>query len=133
MRKALSIFLWFQLFTDEQWEVIQRSADQRDEKDKVICKVCQHQITSLTNKIEVNGHHHHIFTNPRGLTFEIACFAAAPGGLNTGIPTWEHTWFRGYTWQITLCVNCLTHLGWFYQSSREGSFYGLILENLEEG
>jgi len=58
--------------------------------------------------------------------------SSANGCVNYGTPTLEHTWFQSYSWRYALCSNCHTHLGWFYQSGND-SFYGLILENLEEG
>lgn len=121
--------LFFQSVIDEQWEVT-LAKKAREEEGKILCKVCQHVITFPTHKIEVNGQHHHVFTNPSGLTFEIGCFSLTPGAVNTGTATLEYTWFQGYSWQITLCKHCLTHLGWFYQAASHDSFYGLILGNL---
>jgi hypothetical protein len=42
-----------------------------------------------------------------------------------------YSWFRGYAWQIQLCRNCFTQLGWKYMS-QEDSFYGLGFKLLRE-
>jgi len=126
---------FFKKFTDERLEKIQKHWEQEsreDEKKKIRCKVCGHQITSYKKKIEVNGRHQHVFSNPIGVVSEMGCFSSANGCVNYGTPTLEHTWFQSYSWRYALCSNCHTHLGWFYQSGND-SFYGLILENLEEG
>ncbi len=124
----------FQLITDQQFELIQQLQQQDDfqkEKKKILCKACQYPITSLVHKIEVNGKHRHIFSNPGGFVFEIGCFSLANGCVNQGTPTLKYSWFSGFAWRYALCSNCYLHLGWFYQSEQD-SFYGLILNNLLE-
>ena len=133
-RPTLPTHRFFQKFTDEQFEKIPQNLEQEsheDEKAKICCKFCGHQITSFDKKIEVNGRHRHIFSNPSEFLFEIGCFSAANGCVNQGHSTIEYTWFNGFAWRFALCSNCLVHLGWFYQSENDG-FYGLILNHLEE-
>ncbi len=130
-------FLWlFQRFTDTQFEILQNNLEQqqqqRQEGQRIVCKVCQNVITSSENRIEVRGQHRYVFRNPSRFVFEIGCFSAAPGCVKKGTPSSEYTWFKGYSWNFVLCSSCQMHLGWFYQSAEEGGFYGLILENLEE-
>jgi len=123
--------LFFQKFTETQFEQIQKTlALMHRKEEKILCQVCQHQITSHENKIEVNGQHEHVLSNPCGIVFEIGCFSGAAGCVNYGPSTLEHTWFAGYSWRFALCANCLSHLGWFFQSESEG-FYGLILKKLD--
>jgi uncharacterized CHY-type Zn-finger protein len=100
-------------------------------KGSIICKNCRNEITTAEYSIAANGQHAHIFTNPLGITFHIGCFSKAWGCFVYGIPTYEATWFPGFTWCIAVCANCFTHLGWYYQSGRE-CFYGLIMANLAE-
>lgn len=126
---SLPLILFFQKVHDESLEKAM-STSRTEEEQKILCKVCQSLITSPIHRIEVHGQHHHVFTNPSGLTFEIGCFSFVPGGIHGGTPTLEYTWFKGYLWQITLCRHCFAHLGWFYQSHREDHFTGLILKNL---
>jgi filamentous hemagglutinin family protein len=123
----------FQLIDEKQFDTIakQLESEQLADKKKILCKVCHHSITSLDQKIQVNGTHHHIFRNPAGLVFEIGCFSSAHGCVNYGTPTLEYTWFNGFTWRYALCSHCHLHLGWFYQSPTS-CFYGLILSNLLE-
>ena len=97
----------------------------------ILCRVCGNRISTLDAIIVVNGQHRHTCTNPAGITFEIGCFSSAPGCLIYGIPTYEYTWFEGYSWSLAFCSRCATHLGWYYQSEEEG-FFGLILNRLRE-
>ena len=124
---------FFQLIDEEQFDTIvkQSELEQLTKKKKILCKVCHYFITSLDQKIQVNGTYHHIFRNPTGLVFEIGCFSSANGCVNYGTPTLEYTWFSGFTWRYALCSHCHLHLGWFYQSPTN-CFYGLILGNLLE-
>ncbi len=97
----------------------------------IVCRFCGHEITKAEHIISVDGAHRHVFTNPAGITFEIGCFSRADGCLLQGIPTYEHTWFKGYKWNYAHCMGCLVHLGWFYQGADSG-FFGLILDRLME-
>lgn len=99
------------------------------EKKSILCKYCRNEVTSAEHTIIINGNHSHTFTNPAGITFTIGCFSEAWGCIAYGIPTYEHTWFPGYSWSIALCARCYVHLGWYYQSGRN-FFFGLILNNL---
>jgi hypothetical protein len=100
-----------------------------EKEESIICKNCRNEITTVGYSIAVSGQHAHIFKNPLGVTFHIGCFSKAWGSFIYGIPTYEATWFPGFTWCIAVCANCFTHLGWYYQSGTE-SFYGLIMANL---
>ncbi len=94
------------------------------------CISCQQQITSRAQAISVDGGREHTFTNPHGITFHLGCFKEAPGCVVLGEPTNEFTWFAGHAWQMAHCVQCNTHLGWYFCNS--GSFFGLILKYLVE-
>jgi len=102
------------------------------EKRPLLCKHCRNEITTAEHSSIINGKHAHRFTNPAGITFNIGCFSQAWGCIVYGIPTYEYTWFAGFTWCIALCTNCHTHLGWYYQSGKD-FFFGLILDNLIKG
>jgi len=95
------------------------------------CASCANPITDKSAMIAVNGTRTHLFTNPDGYRFRIGCFAGAHGLDGDGEPTYEYTWFAGFTWQAQSCSRCHVHVGWFYQS-QESSFYGLILSQLVE-
>jgi hypothetical protein len=87
-------------------------------------------ITHPDERIRVQGAHEHTFANPHGLVFRIGCFRSAAGCGYTGLPTMEFTWFRGFTWRIALCANCLINVGWLFASTGGGRFHGLILDRL---
>ncbi|OHD66798.1 MAG: hypothetical protein A2176_10015 [Spirochaetes bacterium RBG_13_51_14] len=100
-----------------------------EERMYLLCKTCGNAITSESYCMEVNGSHRHTFMNPRGIVFNIGCFSSAGGCLIIGVPTTEYTWFPGFTWCCVICSQCLSHLGWRYQSG-SGGFFGLILDQL---
>jgi len=95
----------------------------------IYCKHCHNRITHPSNSIEVNGTHHHVFANPEGHNFEIGVYANAEC-LVISPAMLEHTWFTGYTWQIVICAECQSHLGWKYTKQGSPAFYGLILKML---
>lgn len=132
-------FQTLQKLTESQLEELRKKlaqeerGEEEEEERLLLCKNCKNKITSLHNSIEVRGQYKHTFSNPHGFVFEIGCFSSAYGCTNQGLLTMEFTWFKGFGWRFALCSNCHIHLGWFYQSGREKSFYGLILDNLIEG
>jgi uncharacterized CHY-type Zn-finger protein len=119
--------------SDEQIEEVSskilQKTEAEKEKESILCKNCKNEITSAEFTAAVHGQHAHIFKNPAGLTFHIGCFSKAWGCIIYGIPTYDFTWFTGFSWCVALCSNCFTHLGWHYQSNG-ASFFGLILANL---
>lgn len=100
------------------------------EKRALICKACGHNITSDEERISVNGLHVHTRINPGGFEFTFNCFRNAPGCRQVGTPSYEHTWFAGYCWQIAVCAGCGEHLGWLFRNGPV--FYGLIEDRLVE-
>ena len=102
------------------------------EEARLLCAACGFPVTSLSERVEVNDSFKHVFMNPAGLVYEIGCFRGASGCREIGEPEKAHTWFPGFSWDISLCRECATHLGWFYSSGDSG-FYGLILKKLREG
>lgn len=110
--------------------------DQRQEKGRprhLYCARCRHPITDAGQRISVAGGHRHTCTNPLGITYELGCFAQAPGALHHGPPVSEHSWFTGYAWRVAICGNCNVHLGWgFHGDGAPPFFFGLILDHLTE-
>ena len=80
-------------------------------------------------QIDMLGSHVHNFTNPSGDSFTLRCFREAPGCETKGVPIDDFTWFPGYKWCFSFCVNCGVQSGWFYLSA-EDSFFGIIREAL---
>jgi len=107
---------------------------QAEEKEEpfYLCRQCLNPITPKSARIVVNGAHQHTFANPHGIVFDIGCFKEAEGCGAVGSPTDEFVWFAGYMWQVALCRACLAHLGWFFTSAVDDSFFGLIMDHLIE-
>lgn len=106
-----------------------RDIDDSDKKDFLLCASCHYPITRISERIEINEQHQHVFANPHGYVFHIGCFARAPGCMISGEETRYFSWFPGYTWRFALCRQCLTLLGWAFRS-KESQFLGLILDKL---
>ncbi|MBH25602.1 MAG: hypothetical protein CMH57_14355 [Myxococcales bacterium] len=105
-----------------------------DEGDWLVCASCEHPITRSAARIEVQGAHTHTFANPHGRFFQIGCFSEAPGCLELGGSTSDHTWFTGYAWSISHCRRCGAHLGWRYDALEAArTFYGVILTRVRSG
>lgn len=115
-------------------KVILLEKEQKNEEkfheDSILCKTCNHKITSREESISVSNSHHHTFANPAGILFDIGCFKSAPGCVNTGPFTEEFSWFQGFKWRISICESCFTHLGWMFLSSTNHMFFGLIPDRL---
>ena len=95
----------------------------------VRCRQCRTVITQATSAIEMAGSHQHALTNPAGIRFIVLVYRHANCEL-TGTPTEEYSWFSGYAWQMALCLQCNTHLGWYYSHGQFPDFYGLIAPRL---
>jgi hypothetical protein len=98
--------------------------------DALRCAVCDHRITDRGYRIERSGAHEHTFVNPAGIVHHLGCFVAAPGCAHVGSTEEAFSWFPGWTWQVAVCGNCRTHLGWIFRCGGE-QFHGLILAVLK--
>ena len=107
-------------------------SSERKPEQRVYCSKCGNAITTVRDRMEVQGNYAHTFNNPDGITFHIGTFQEAWGCKNYGRGTQEHSWFPGYLWSFARCANCLEHLGWHYQTGRSTHFYGLILSRLKQ-
>lgn len=107
--------------------------DDENEKpsSRLCCIQCQHPITDHRARLEMLGSHAHEFTNPGGYVYQVALFSQADC-ITQGPATTEYTWFAGYAWQLALCANCHTQLGWRYRRTGSAAFYGLIRNRLVE-
>ncbi len=95
--------------------------------EALLCKSCSHPITRVDAAREVEDRHLHRCINPAGVTFQVRCFTDAPGCV--GVGTADHSWFDGFAWQIALCGQCATHVGWRF-SGTAGAFVGLIANRI---
>jgi hypothetical protein len=103
-----------------------------EEEAYILCRDCLHPITRPAERISVDGQHRHTFANPHGIVFEIGCFRSAQGCGTVGPGSDEFTWFAGHHWRVCVCVTCLVHLGWRFDSPNGNTFFGLILDRLIE-
>lgn len=99
-------------------------------EEYVLCRQCREAITTLEDRISIQGAHQHTFANPHGMIFDIGCFRSARGCAYIGPATDEFTWFRGYRWRVAICSRCMLHLGWLFTARGGDNFAGLILERL---
>ncbi len=95
------------------------------------CIHCGCRVTSTAARCERQGAHVHVFSNPMGVRFMIACFRMAEV-VAQGEPSLEHTWFAGHAWQVAHCPACHVHLGWQFTGPEQAVFYGLISDRLQE-
>jgi hypothetical protein len=99
-------------------------------KRRLICAACGHPVTRVSEKVKVRGRHDHAFPY-YGDIVRLGCFRKAEGCIGVERVSHGYSWFRGYAWQIQLCRNCYTQLGWKYMSE-DDSFYGLVFKTLRE-
>ena len=93
--------------------------------DPLRCVVCEHRITERGYRREMSGAHEHLFVNPAGVSFRVACFVAAPGCAYVGLTSQAFSWFPGFRWQVAVCGRCCAHVGWIFRCVGE-QFHGLI-------
>jgi hypothetical protein len=110
------------LFEDENDEAMQQT--------RLMCAACGHPVTKVAEKTDILGRHDHAFPYYNEVV-QLGCFREAPGCTGVERISYGYSWFRGYSWQIQLCENCYTQLGWKYVSQND-SFYGLVFNTLRE-
>ena len=96
-----------------------------DEEPWFRCAQCGHGLAPERARIEVDGAHEHVFTNPAGVTFTVRCFREAPGTAGVGDESTFWSWFRGYAWRIAACARCGAHAGWSFRGEAS-AFWGLV-------
>lgn len=109
-------------------EILER--EKAEDKDYLYCGMCSNVITRGADRIEANGSHDHVLTNPHGFEFHLACFSEALGCSISGQRTAADTWFPGFEWRLATCAECQQHLGWYFDKSDQ-FFYGLIVDRLQ--
>ena len=117
--------------TDAEKSPIEQLEDEERfaEQEEINCVNCGERITRPQFRTQMSGKHEHACVNPAGILFEIGCFSQVEGCQQVGPESDEFTWFEGYTWQISICNGCGTHLGWRFWSP-DHVFWGLILNRL---
>jgi hypothetical protein len=134
MTFCINLLQFFERSTPDQTRPRVKKAERNQsagkEKRTLVCKACGHDITSDGERISINGQHVHTRMNPAGFEYTFDCFREAPGCRQVGTPSYEHTWFAGYCWQIAVCAGCGEQLGWLFRN--QDGFYGLIKDRLAE-
>ena len=110
------------IFEDEDADKMRRKI--------LICSGCGHPVTTVSEQIKVRGRHNHAFRYYDDIV-QLGCFRIAEGCVGVQGISQGYSWFRGYSWQIQVCGNCYTQLGWKYMSE-DDSFYGLVFKMLRE-
>ena len=125
-----SLYL-FDQYTDKEREQLTKGKTKDVPKDerRLFCAACRSVITSQDDRVSIQGGQEHTFTNPHGYVLHIGCFGDTRGCAYVGDRMSAWSWFRGFTWRITLCSSCNTHLGWLFEAPDE-KFHGLILNRL---
>jgi len=113
-----------------KFAIFENEEDDKILQTNLICAACGHPVTKVLENIKIRGRHDYGFTN-LGYPVILGCFRNAPGCINYGRISYGYSWFRGYAWQIQLCGNCHTQLGWKYMSEHD-SFYALVFKMLRE-
>lgn len=112
----------------------QVAEDQHDDLDRgadewIVCKACEHRVTTDRDRAVVQDKHEHTFMNPHAFAYHIGCFGQAPGVVPNGPSSDYWTWFPGYSWQLAHCAGCGVHLGWLFRGDTR-RFFGLVLDRL---
>src|SRR5262249_24389138 len=92
---------------------------------------CLNGVANEKDRFKNEGKDEFTFTNPAGIAFEIITFSQTLGCRQTGVPTFDHTWFEEHAWSFCQCDRCGQHLGWYYSVQHE--FVGLIKDRLVRG
>jgi len=112
------------------FSILENEEDDKILQKNLLCAACGHPITKVLEKTKIRGRHDYRFTN-LGYPILLGCFRNAPGCIGYGGISSGYSWFRGYTWQIQLCKNCRSQLGWVYMSEQD-RFYALVFKMLRE-
>ena len=99
--------------------------------DDWLCAGCLNRVANEKDRFNHDGKSEFSFSNPEGIQFEIITFSQIAGCRQTGVPTFEHSWFPEHAWSYCQCDRCQMHLGWFYSGLDE--FVGLIRNRLVRG
>ena len=115
------------MFEDTNKNIAPDVSDDIDiEPEKTVrCISCDHDLTKPSLAVQP---HEHTFSNPFGITFQIALYQDAPGAMDFGVPTMEATWFPKYAWSSAHCAECKNHLGWWFHGPDK--FVGLITNRI---
>ncbi|KAM7019158.1 uncharacterized protein LKV04_010078 [Tautogolabrus adspersus] len=98
----------------------------------LLCRACGHELAHGTDihfvpsRLALSSRNHtlpggrrvhiQLFENPHGHQFEVMTFRKAD--VTHHWPADKHfSWFPGFSWTVSTCPRCKTHLGWGFQPS----------------
>ena len=93
-----------------------------------LCAACGAEVARDGDRISLEGQETRAFVNPDGFEYVITAFARAAGCSEVSEPSAYWSWFPGCSWQISVCRQCGTHLGWRFTGRSD--FHGLSLDRL---
>ncbi|CAK8676667.1 unnamed protein product [Clavelina lepadiformis] len=123
--------------------------------DNLLCKQCgntiasTHDIRSFSSKLAIKHWNQtllnipnvlvQLFENPHKMRFNVITLSNANVYMHEQVYNTD-TWFPNYSWSMSVCSKCGTHLGWKYQPTnfnhithyKNETFFGLILDKLLE-
>jgi hypothetical protein len=118
------------IYLEKRLSIFEREEDDNLREWRLVCASCGHLVTRASETVDIRGRHNHDFPY-YGNIVRLGCYRNAPGCVGVERISNGYSWFRGYSWQIQLCRNCYTQLGWKYMS-QDDSFYGLVFKMLRE-
>lgn len=124
-QRWLASLLQWRMSFDKTHVASSHHVQHRDSAAAVRCGYCRTVITESDSAMEMAGAHQHVLTNPAGVSFTVLIYRHARCDA-AGLPSPEFSWFNGYAWQLALCTQCGSHLGWCYSQVQFPDFYGLI-------
>jgi hypothetical protein len=107
----------------------QASQPKTQSQRPICCKSCGQVVAKRADQGACVEGEEHTFRNPAGYSFHVIVFSQALGCKQVGPAVAQDSWFPGYAWQISVCEECETHLGWYFNKGGE-SFHGLIVTRL---
>ena len=117
-------------YLEKRLSILDHEEDHNMREWRLVCASCGHLVTRVSEKIDFRGRHNHDFPY-YGNIVRLGCYRNALGCVGIERISNGYSWFRGYSWQIQLCRNCYTQLGWKYMSQND-RFYGLVFKMLRE-
>jgi|TARA_B100000809_G_scaffold75340_3_gene73073 hypothetical protein len=103
----------------------------RPKEGYVFCLACSHVLAHAHDRLNIDGSHEHVFSNPHGFTHHFGCYQEALGCAIEGPPVAADSWFPGYLWRLAMCADCGQHIGWLFE--HDDYFYGLLVDKIQTG
>lgn len=101
------------------------------------CKRCKTQIASYSDIFAMaKGNVNANYCNPAGYIHETLTVHKTSEDAERLVdrPSTEFSWFPGYAWQIAVCKQCSSHIGWKFSALskhlKPKSFFGLSCKSL---